>query len=275
MTPTRLFSAPVSTAGSFRPELPYGEVCAIHQPNLFPRLSALAKLYAADYWIVLDDVQFARRDYQHRTRLASLDDSRQTQWLSVATHLPHGRSTSIRGARLAEPGRCRRRVGQLLADHYRRSVYWPPFKRRLEPLLARFESTDRLADITELSTHLLLEEVGWPGRVLHSSDLFARGGRSQRLADLAWLTGATTYLCGTGGMRYLEPAAFQAHSIKVLPFRTPASGIWGSAREVSAVRALMLAGPTAVRLELETLKAHVLAGDPARSSGAASGPDTS
>jgi hypothetical protein len=44
--------------------------CAIHQPNFFPRLSTIAKLYTADAWIILDDVQFARRDYQHRCRLA-------------------------------------------------------------------------------------------------------------------------------------------------------------------------------------------------------------
>ncbi|MED7928454.1 WbqC family protein [Nonomuraea sp. LP-02] len=272
MTPIRLFSAPDSTADFCRPDLPYGEVCAIHQPNLFPRLSTLAKLYAADYWIVLDDVQFTRRDYQHRTRLGSLDGSGQAQWLSIATHLPHGRSTSIRGARLADPARCRRRIAQLLADHYRRSIHWPPFRQRLESLLARFESTDRLVDVTELSTRLLLEQVKWPGRILHSSDLFARGGRSQRLADLAWLTGATTYLCGTGGMRYLEPPAFQVHSIEILPFRTPASGIWESAREMSAIHALMLAGPHALRQEFETLKARVLAGEPTRSSGAASEP---
>ena len=45
-------------------------LCAIHQPNFFPRLSTLAKLYAADIWISLDDVQFARRDYQHRCQVA-------------------------------------------------------------------------------------------------------------------------------------------------------------------------------------------------------------
>ncbi|MEU7864345.1 WbqC family protein [Nonomuraea sp. NPDC049141] len=262
MTPTRLFSAPDSTAGSLRPDLPYGEVCAIHQPNLFPRLATLAKLFTADYWIVLDDVQFARRDYQHRACLASLDGSRPLRWLSISTHLPHGRSTTIRGARLADPARCRRRVVQLLADHYRHSAYWPPFKRRLEPVLAAFESTDRLADVTELSTRMLLEEVGWPGRILHSSDLLARGERSQRLADLAWLTGATTYLCGTGGMRYLDPAAFRVHSIEVLPFQTPASDIWASAREVSAVHALMLAGPCALRRELAALRGRVLAAGP-------------
>ncbi|MEV1248293.1 WbqC family protein [Nonomuraea sp. NPDC050022] len=262
MTPTRLFSAPDSTAGSYRPDLPYGEVCAIHQPNLFARLSTLAKLFTADYWIVLDDVQFARRDYQHRARLASLDDSGQTQWLSIATHLPHGRSTTIRGARLADPVRCRRRVAQLLADHYRHGAHWAAFKRRLEPVLAEFERTDRLVDVTEVSTRLLLEEVGWPGQILHSSDLLVRGERSQRLADLAWLTGATTYLCGTGGMRYLDPAVFRVHSIDVLSFRTPRSGIWASAREVSAVHALMLVGPWAMRRELEILRGRVLTEDP-------------
>ncbi|WP_185070964.1 WbqC family protein [Nonomuraea jabiensis] len=262
MTPTRLSSTPDSTAGSLHPDLPYGEVCAIHQPNLFPRLATLAKLFTADYWIVLDDVQFARRDYQHRALLASLDGPWQPQWLSISTHLPHGRSTSIHEALLADPAHCRRRVAQLLADHYRRSAHWPPFRRRLEPVLAAFGRTDRLADVTELSTRLLLEEVGWPGRVLHSSDLLTRGARSQRLADLAWLTGATTYLCGTGGMRYLDPAAFRVRSIEVLPFVTPASGIWATSREMSAVHALMVAGPCALRRELEALRGRVLAGDP-------------
>jgi hypothetical protein len=47
-----------------------GLLCAIHQPNFLPRLSTLAKLYAADTWVILDDVQFTRRDYQHRCYLA-------------------------------------------------------------------------------------------------------------------------------------------------------------------------------------------------------------
>ncbi|GAA3826752.1 hypothetical protein GCM10022226_54450 [Sphaerisporangium flaviroseum] len=70
-----LSSPPGSPAVSSSPDLPPpGGLCAIHQPNLFPRLTTLAKLFAADYWIVLNDVQFTRRDYQHRARLAALED---------------------------------------------------------------------------------------------------------------------------------------------------------------------------------------------------------
>ncbi|MET8160354.1 hypothetical protein ABZT47_28680 [Sphaerisporangium sp. NPDC005289] len=89
---------------------------------------------------------------------------------------------------------------------------------------------------------------------MHSSDLLAGGERSHRLSDLAWLTGATTYLCGTGGMRYVDPAAFRVRSIDVLPFQTPGLRIWTTAREASAVHALMLIGSRALRHELRALR---------------------
>ncbi|MGW0859994.1 WbqC family protein [Streptomyces sp. NPDC002690] len=71
------------------PELPEpGGLCAIHQPNLFPGLTTLAELFAADYWIVLDDVRFTRRDYQHRARLGDLDEPGRRQWLTIPPTFP-------------------------------------------------------------------------------------------------------------------------------------------------------------------------------------------
>jgi hypothetical protein len=43
-----------------------------------------AKLCAADIWIILDDVQFTRRDYQHRCYLARLANARLPgRWLTI------------------------------------------------------------------------------------------------------------------------------------------------------------------------------------------------
>ena len=78
-------------------------LCAIHQPSFFPRLSTQAKLFTADMWVVLDDVQFTRRDYQHCCRLAALNDPAAQQWLTVPVHLPDGRSTRIKDVRIARP----------------------------------------------------------------------------------------------------------------------------------------------------------------------------
>ncbi|MEU9889631.1 FAD-dependent oxidoreductase [Sphaerisporangium sp. NPDC051011] len=71
-----------------------------------------------------------------------------------------------------------------------------------------------------------------------------------------------TYLCGTGGMHYLDPSAFRNHSIEILPFQAPTSGIWMRARELSALHALMLVGPHVVQQELAALRARVREGIP-------------
>ncbi|REK91542.1 hypothetical protein DY245_03940 [Streptomyces inhibens] len=248
LPPTSASCTQGSTAGSSSPDTssasPGSKRCAIHQPNLFPRLSTLAKLFASDCWVVLDDVQFARRDYQHRARLARLNAPHAHQWLSLPTHLPNGRPTLISEGRLVEPLKSCRRVAERVQQHYGRSAHWKAVETALEPVLDRIGTTDRTADIAESSALALLASVGWQGEVVRSSDLPARVGRSQRLADLAAATGSTVYLCGTGGARYLDVEPFAEQSITVLPFRTPTvAPVWQSAREVSALWALASIGP--------------------------------
>jgi len=102
-------------------------LCAIHQPNFLPRLSTLAKLYAADIWIILDDVQFTRRDYQHRCYLAPVPDARLPgRWLTLPVRLPGGRETLIRDARLAEPPLPDRLLSVFPKRHGTATITWPP-----------------------------------------------------------------------------------------------------------------------------------------------------
>ncbi|WP_230421597.1 WbqC family protein [Catenulispora pinistramenti] len=247
MPHSNVSSSPATTASCPSPDpRPSSAAVAIHQPNLFPRLSTLAKLYAADVRIVLDDVQFTRRDYQHRARLGQLGDPACTQWLSLAAHLPAGRATVIGEALVAEPERSRRRLALLIEQYYRHSRYWPAVARVVDATLTAFDATGRIGAVAEASTTALLDELCWSGQTMLSSDLPSGNGRSERLGDLAGLVGATTYLCGTGGMSYLEPEYFTSRNIGVIPFRTPAEStgeIWASARRISALWALATVGP--------------------------------
>ncbi|MFF3799348.1 WbqC family protein [Streptomyces sp. NPDC002134] len=222
-------------------------MCAIHQPNLFPRLSTLAKLFSADLWIVLDDVQFARRDYQHRARLAALDDPSRQQWLTLPTHLPHGRPTLISQARLVDPLRSRRTIRLLVRQYYGRSPHWGAVSEVLDEL----DDSDRVADLARASTIALLSTLGWSGEVRDSSEILTRQGRSERLADLTAATGSTHYLCGTGGLRYIDAGPFDARGIPVLPFHTPVDDpLWRWARRFSSLWALSRIGPDALADQL-------------------------
>ncbi|WP_217185106.1 WbqC family protein [Streptomyces sp. AC495_CC817] len=239
-------------------------MCAIHQPNFFPRLSTLAKLFASDRWIVLDDVQFARRDYQHRARLAALDDPDRQQWLTLPTHLPHGRPTLINQALLAEPRRSRRTVSLLIRQFYGRSRHWPALSDVLDVVLDRFGTTDRVADLARTSTIALLTALGWSGEVLDSSTIPTRQSRSERLADLSLITSSTHYLCGAGGLRYLDHQPFATHGIPVVPFHTPensADRLWQRARRVSSLWAMSEIGPAALAIRLAAEReAHLTGG---------------
>lgn len=254
--PTIGSSPPDMTAGSSPRDEPRSDTttrCAVHQPNFFPRLSTLAKIYMADVWVVLNDVQFARRDYQHRARLARLDDPNHHQWLTLPVHLPHGRATAINQVRLVEPERSRRQVEALLHQYHGRSPHWPQFRTALDELLDQLTVTNRLHNVAETSSRILLQLLDWPGRIIHSATLAARTGRSHRLADLTAAVGATTYLCGEGGARYLDHAPFRDQRITVIPFKTPpadVSVIWSRARKITALWALMTAGPVVLRHEL-------------------------
>jgi hypothetical protein len=231
-------------------------LCAIHQPNFLPRLSTLAKLYTVDHWIVLDDVQFTRRDYQHRCRLAALGDPTAQRWLSLPVRLPGGRGTAIRDVTLAEPSRSCVRVAGVLRQLYGRGADRSVLEGIIEEITATMEGSDRLLDVAEVSTRALLRLLHWPGRVSRSSDFRVRSERSARLADLTTAVGADTYLCGTGGARYLDPFPFHQRQLTVEYFAAlqPDSAPWEHATRLSALHTLMKIGPHDLRSHLQQLK---------------------
>jgi hypothetical protein len=224
-----------------------GLLCAIHQPNFLPRLSTLAKLYAADIWIILDDVQFTRRDYQHRCYLVPVADAQLPgRWLTIPIHLPGGRATLIRDVRLAESALTAKRTSGILRHYYRRAPYRSDVLDLVSGIEETITGTGRLADVSEHATITLLRLLNWPGAICRSGGIPARGGRSERLADLARAVGATTYLCGTGGSRYLDPAPFAILGLAVAMFTPPehtADLSPENARRVSVLADLAVAGP--------------------------------
>ncbi|WP_381586903.1 WbqC family protein [Streptomyces fildesensis] len=173
----------------------------------------------------------------------------------LETHLPHGRATLIRDARLADPQRAARRLHQLPAQHYRASPHWQVLHAALEPAVRTIAETAGTAAVAEATTRCLLNLLGWRGSVVRSSDLAASSDRSVRLADLTTAVGADTYLCGTGGLRYLDRRPFAERELNVHVFRPPAAeDLWAGAAKISALWALAAYGPSGVGAAFNDLR---------------------
>ncbi|WP_439681836.1 WbqC family protein [Embleya sp. MST-111070] len=221
--------------------MPPRKVCAIHQPNLFPRLSTLAKIHAADRWIVYDDVQHTARDYQHRCLLPDPVDPARRRWLTLPIHRPQGRATLIRELRLVDPPAARKRAEGMLRHHYGRNPYWADVEPAIDEILQLLAQTHHLAEVAEASTRTLLRLLDWQGTALRSSETTARGGRSERLARLTIEAGCDTYLHGIAGGRYMDFTVFETKHVLTRPAKAPPCV--GSWRE-SALSTLTTIGVT-------------------------------
>ncbi|MCY0961121.1 hypothetical protein [Streptomyces sp. H27-H5] len=101
----------------------------------------------------------------------------------------------------------------------------------------------------------------WVDRLPESTpNLSARPGRSQRPADLTASVGADVYLCGTGGMKYLDAAPFAALGIPIIPFLPPTTGIWTSGRQISVLWALAMLGAATLAEQLQAVPARLACG---------------
>jgi hypothetical protein len=168
------------------------------------------------------------------------------RWLTLPVHLPGGRATLIRGTRLAEPALTAKRTSGILRQYCRRSPHRSDVLELIPGIEEAITGTGRLADVSEHATIALLSLLNWPGAVCHSSGILVRAGRSERLADLTRAVGAATYLCGTGGSRYLDQDPFATLGLSVAMFIPPEHLVGLSseeARRVSVLADLAATGP--------------------------------
>ena len=112
----------------------------------------------------------------------------------------------IRDARLAEPALAAKRTSGILRHYHRRAPYRSEILNLIPGIDETIAGTGRLADVSEHATIAQLRLLNRPGARCRSSGILARAGRSERLADLTRAVGASAYLCGTGGSRYLDQA---------------------------------------------------------------------
>jgi hypothetical protein len=184
-------------------------VAAIHQPQYLPYLGFFHKLAHCDVFVVLDDVQFQRGGLQNRNRIKT---SAGCKWLTVpVTQNSH---QALREVRINPTYPWQRKHVNALQQNYGRAPYFDPHGPDVVTLLQR--PWENLTQLNMSLTNMILGVLGINRTIVYSSDLRAPGQRSDLLVNLCRAVGATSYLSGPGGRRYLDVAAFDRSGIQVI-----------------------------------------------------------
>jgi len=186
---------------------------SIHQPNFFPRTNVLTKIFNSDLWIVLDDVQFASREWQNRAKLSFLKTPQIEYWLTLPIIKIRGQRTLINQVVIADNWNPCRALRSLQRS-YSRSISWNIIHECAISTFSKDFHNDFLS-ITIASAERILRYLGWGGKILFSSSLVKRNDKNLRLLDICKSVGAYGYLCGSGGREYLNSSVFLKEKIKL------------------------------------------------------------
>lgn len=190
-------------------------IVAIHQPHFMPWLGYLDRMCRADLFIVLDHVQFERRNYQNRTRIV-VDGLE--HWLTVPV-LQRSQQERVIDKQIDNPVAGEKKwwgghLYQTLRHAYRDAPYFDAYGPRLLKILA--SRPDRLVDLNRQMLDFFRDALEITTPLLNSSELKVGSARSELILDLCRTVGADTYLAGMGGSRqYLDREAFAEAGVDI------------------------------------------------------------
>lgn len=183
---------------------------AIVQSSYIPWKGFFDLIRAVDEFILLDDVQFTKRDWRSRNRIKTKDG---LAWLTIPVHIKGKSAQLIQDTQISDPGWAARHW-QTIQRAYARAPFFRQYAGVIEPLYARPVS-DRLSAVNHSFIAAIAQALGIPTPLTWSSDYHPCEGRNERLIDICVKAGATEYLSGPSARVYLDEAAFAKAGVTV------------------------------------------------------------
>ena len=188
---------------------------AIHQPHYIPWLGYLDRMVKADLFIILDHVQFERRNFQNRTTIRL---EGQPKLLTVPV-IQLSQKEVIVDKRVDNSEDGGRDWGpthfKTLKYAYRKAPFFAQYAPRLEEIL--HAKWDKLVDLDLAMLDFVREAFEIRTPLARSSEMPVEGARSELLLNLCKSRGpGSVFLGGLGGSRrYLDHEAFAREGVGV------------------------------------------------------------
>jgi WbqC-like protein len=183
---------------------------AIVQSSYIPWKGYFDLIRAADEFILLDDVQFTKRDWRSRNRIKTKDGLR---WLTIPVHTKGRYQQRIMDTTISDPAWAERHW-QTIQGAYARAPFFDAYAPRIKSVYERPPS-DQLSDVNRSLLEAICQAMGITTPIRWSSEYHRGEGRNERLIDLCLKAGATAYLSGPTAMGYVDEAAFASAGVAV------------------------------------------------------------
>jgi len=185
---------------------------AIVQSNYIPWKGYLDLIASSDQFVLLDDVQYTRRDWRNRNRIKTAAGPR---WLTIPVETKGRYEQLIRDVRVSDRSWALSHWSQL-RQQYKHAPCFATERHWVEPLyLEHAPRIGYLHEVNRLFLGAICERLKIATPFRASADYELVPGKSERLLAICQQAGATSYLSGPAAQRYLDVDRFAAAGIAV------------------------------------------------------------
>lgn len=187
-------------------------IVGIHQPNYLPYLGFFDKLRKSDVFVIYDDAQFNKGDFQHRNRIRIYHG---WKWLTIPVEKKHIPINQIKIKSEIKIGGITWQEEHLkeLYNNYKKAPYYPDFENGIRKIYE--QDYDMLIDINLELIKFLIQSFEINTKVIYSSEFEFTSKSTERLVDIVNAIGGDTYLSGPMGGDYLDLQLFEKKGIGV------------------------------------------------------------
>ena len=193
--------------GMDRGQLRSRKVVAISQSSYIPWKGYFDLIARADEFILLDDVQYTRRDWRNRNRIKTPHGPR---WITVPVHAKGVQQQGTPICEIEVTGHdWARDHWRLIQQAYRDAPFLREYAERLESLYETCAAQSYLSAINRMCIEAVMSLLGISTTVSWSMDYPSSGRRTEKLLELCLAASGTEYLAGPRSRNYLDEGAFE------------------------------------------------------------------
>jgi len=189
-------------------------IVTIHQPNYLPYLGFFDKMAKSDIFVIYDDAQFNKSDFQHRNRIRIYHG---WKWLTVPVEK---KRIPINEVKIRNEVKTWKGVKwsdahfRDIHDNYKDAPYYSVYADELMRIYKR--TYEKLVDLNMELIRFLMKAFDIDVEIVFSSDLGFTSKSTQKLVEIVEALGGDVYLSGPKGGDYLDVSLFERKGIKVV-----------------------------------------------------------
>ncbi len=185
-------------------------IVTIHQPDFLPWLGFFDRWQKSDLYIVLDDVQYIRRGWQHRDKIKTPQG---VKWLTVPVIKKGRYEQQVKDVEINNEENWRQKHLNTIQAAYKKAPNFNSVYHSIKEILSREHQLliDLNIDLLKYCADMLQIETPF----IFSSSFQENSKGTERLVRLVKAAGGNIYLTGLGSRDYLDEEAFNREGIEV------------------------------------------------------------